>query len=94
MGMSKALPLGKNRKMRKGSSLPFQKRESDREAELMCLNMCGSELQIKRGLRGACVQKEREPIHIYRVTDNTQIGQMSEDTRGGTQFRGMVETLL
>jgi len=40
-----------------------------------------------------CVQKEREPIHIYRVTDNTQIGQMSEDTRG-TQFRGVVETLL
>jgi len=26
-------------------------------------------------------EMEREPVHIYRVTDNTQIGQMSKDTR-------------
>ena len=37
---------------------------------------------------------EREPIHIYRVTDNTQIGQMSEDTRGEPSSVGVVETLL
>jgi len=36
---------------------------------------------------------EREPIHIYRVADNTQIGQMSKDTRR-TQFREVIETLV
>ena len=42
---------------------------------------------------GNCgVQKEREPVHIYKVTDDTQIGQISKDTRE-TQSRGVVETL-
>jgi len=55
--------------------------------------MCVEVSCRSKGNCAACVQKEREPIHIYRVTDNTQIGQMSQDTRG-TQFRGVVETPL
>ena len=42
-----------------------------------------SELRIKRELRD--VKKEKESNHFRRVTDSTQIEQMSEDTRG-TQF--------
>ena len=47
---------------------------------------------IKGGI-AVCRKTEREPIHVYRVTDNTQIGQISKETRG-TLFCRAVETLL
>jgi len=45
-------------------------------------NVRGSELQIKRELRGVCAKGKRANTHLQTVTDNTQIGQMSEDTKG------------
>jgi len=50
-----------------------------------------NESQERKKLR--CAQKEEGPIHIYRVTGNTQIWQMSKDTRR-TQLCGVVETLV
>jgi hypothetical protein len=71
--------------MREDLSILLVKQES-REAERM-LEWSWNESQTKGGLRLQCTNKEGEPIHVYRVTDNTQIGQMSKDTRG-TRFRG------
>lgn len=89
--MSKVLPSRKLVRWGWGEDCPFplEKQESDREVERE-LEWWWSE---SRKRKIAMCTKGRGPIHIYRVTDNTQIGQMSKDTRG-TQFCGVVETLL
>lgn len=76
----------------RGLSIPLAKQESREMWQMLEWSWDGS--QTKGGDCGCSVQKmEREPIHIYRVTDNTQIGQMSKDTRR-TQFREVIETLM
>jgi len=43
----------------------------------------GREMDRRNKRENCSVQKQkREQIHIYRVTDNAQIRQMSRDTRG------------
>ena len=71
-------------------SIPLVKQES-REAGQMLEWSWDDESQIKGKLR--CAKMEREPVHIYKATDNTQIGQMGKGTRE-TQFHEVVETLL
>jgi len=75
----------------RGLSIPLAKQESREAWQMLEWSWDGS--QTKGGDCGCSVQKmEREPIHIYRVADNTQIGRMSKDTRR-TQFREVIETL-
>jgi hypothetical protein len=76
--------------MREDLSILLVKQES-REVGRM-LEWSWNESQTKGGLRLQCTNKEGEPIHVYRVTDNTQIGQMSKDTRK-TRPCGVIETL-